>query len=255
MMPHMPLFRGRGLSAAVAVVAVCVVAARPASSQSVSVPYRASMTAAEIVDQIQLHNQSRTDELKHFKALRHYAVEYKGFSTTIAADMDVEVTYDASSGKSFRVVSQSGSKFLCEKVLQRAVDSEKEASADKNATALTAANYKFQLTGTDVIEGRPAYVLRVDPLTESKFLYRGRIWVDAVDFAVVKIEAEPAKNPSFWISRTQIDFTSAKTGDFWLPQQNRSETKVRVGGTAVLTIDYGTYQIASNEPHCCVGTK
>ena len=254
-MPHMPLFRGRGLFTAVAVVAVCVLAARPASSQSVNLPYHASMTAAEIVDQIQSHNRSRSDALRHFKALRHYAVQYKGFATTLAAGMDVEVTYDASSGKSFRVVSQSGSKFLCEKVLQRAVDSEKEASADKGATALTSANYKFQLTGTDVIEGRLAYVLQVDPLTESKFLYRGKIWVDAADFAVVKIDAEPAKNPSIWISRTQIDYTSAKTGDFWLPSQNRSETKVRIGGTSVLTIDYGTYQVASNDPHCCVGTK
>jgi hypothetical protein len=31
-----------------------------------------------------------------------------------------------------------------------------------------------------------------------------------------------------------------------LPEKNRSETKVRIGGTAVLTIDYGIYQIVSN---------
>ena len=30
----------------------------------------------------------------------------------------------------------------------------------------------------------------------------------------------------------------------WLPHQNRSESKIRVGGTAVLTIDYGVYPIA-----------
>jgi hypothetical protein len=60
---------------------------------------------------------------------------------------------------------------------------------------------------------------------------------------VIKIQAEPAKNPSFWISRTQINFTSAKTGDFWLPEQNRSETKVRIGGTAVLTIRFGAYEV------------
>jgi hypothetical protein len=83
----------------------------------------------------------------------------------------------------------------------------------------------------------------VEPIVASKFLYRGKIWVDARDFAVAKIEAEPAKNPSMWISRTEIAFTSAKTGDFWLPEQNRSETKVRIGGSAVLTIDYGSYQV------------
>ena len=63
----------------------------------------------------------------------------------------------------------------------------------------------------------------------------------------MKVEAEPAKSPSFWIARTQIKQSFARTGDFWLPERNRSETKVRIGGTAVFTIDYGTYQIESNE--------
>jgi hypothetical protein len=67
--------------------------------------------------------------------------------------------------------------------------------------------------------------------------------VDAVDFAVVKMETEPARNPSFWISRTLIHCSSAKVDGFWLPLEVRTETKVRVGGTAVLTIDYGTYQV------------
>ncbi len=39
---------------------------------------------------------------------------------------------------------------------------------------------------------------RVEPQTNNKLLFRGRIWVDAEDFAVVRIEAVPAKNPSFW---------------------------------------------------------
>jgi hypothetical protein len=67
--------------------------------------------------------------------------------------------------------------------------------------------------------------------------------VDGIDFAVAKMEVQPAKNPSFWISKTVIHHTNVDMGGFWLPKQNRSETKVRIGGTAVLTIDYGTYQI------------
>ncbi len=162
--------------------------------------------------------------------------------------MEVEVDFDATSGKSFRILSQSGSKILGEKVLKRAMDSEKEASEDTGKTALTPANYRFQLQGRESMDGRPAYVLSVDPLKESKFLYRGKIWVDATDFAVAKVEAAPAKNPSFWISRTLIRYTNAKTGDFWLPQRSRSETKVRIGGIAVLTIDYGAYEINSDKP-------
>ena len=86
----------------------------------------------------------------------------------------------------------------------------------------------------------------MEPLAPSKFLYRGKIWVDAADFAVVKMETQPAKNPSFWISRTLIHYTGAKTDGYWMPQAVRSETSVRIGGAAVLTIDYGSYQIAAD---------
>lgn len=235
----MPFNRSRSLCWVVGLVLM----ARMAWPENASPSVPSALTAAEIVQQMERHNRMQADELQHYQAIRHYQVEYRGFAASIAAQMDVEVNFDAPTGKRFRIVSQSGSKLLCDKVLKKAMDSEKEASQDKNATALTPANYKFELTGSEILSGRPTYIMRLEPLTQSKFLYRGQIWVDSTDFAVVKIEAEPAKNPSFWISRPQIHYRSAKTGDFWLPQNNRSETKVRVGGTAVFTIDYGTYQI------------
>jgi hypothetical protein len=203
----------------------------------------ATLAAPAIVEQMLRHNRAQAEQLKHYQELRHYQVQYRGFSANLVGKMDVSVTFDAATGKSFRIVSQSGSKLLCDKVLKKAVDSEVEAAHDQDATALTPANYKFELAGIETVDGRPAYVLTVVPVTNSKFLYRGRIWVDAADFALTRIKAEPAKNPSFWIQRPQITFSSTKTGDFWLPTSNRSETKVRVGGTAVFTIDYGTYQI------------
>ena len=167
--------------------------------------------------------------------------------------MEVEANYDSASGKSFRIVSQSGSGLLVDKVLKRLIESEKEAGMDNKSTALTPANYKFRLEGIERVAGRPAYVLDVDPLVAAKYLYRGKIWVDAADFAVAKIDAAPAQNPSFWISSTAIHHQYAKTGAFWLPDQNRSETKVRIGGTAVLTIDYGAYQVVPESPDAGTG--
>jgi hypothetical protein len=222
---------------------VLVFAAREACPKDVGTTATTNLSSAQIVERIERHNQEQSKELKQYKALRHYQVEYQGFPANATAKMDVEVAYDASSGKILRIVSQSGSKLLCNKVLKRAVDSEREASQDKGSTALSEANYRFRLVGTESVGDRPAYMLDVDPRKESKFLYRGRIWVDATDFAVVKMETEPAKSPSFWISRTKIHYTSARTDSFWLPQHMRSETKVRIGGTAVMTIDYGTYRI------------
>jgi outer membrane lipoprotein-sorting protein len=206
----------------------------------------AGLSTAQIVEQMQRHEQLQTQKLRSYKTLRHYEVEYRGFSKQVEAKMDVEVVYNASSGKNLTIVSQSGSKFLLDKVLKRAVDSEKEAFQNKKSLALTPANYRFKQVGRETLAGRPAYILEVEPLVPTKFLYRGRIWVDAADFATVKMETEPAKSPSFWISRTRIHYTGVKTDGFWMPREVRSETSVRIGGVAVLIIDYGNYRIASS---------
>lgn len=218
-------------------------AAWPQGSTSASTP---ALSVGQIVEQMQLHDQARNRELLSYHSLRHYAVEYRGFFTDVAATMDVEVNYDKASGKHLQIVFQSGSGFLIDKVLKHAVDSEIEASRNKALTALTPANYRFNLLGSEIVGDRPSYVLDVEPLHESKFLYRGKIWVDVAEFAVTRMDTQPSKSPSFWISRTLIQCKYAKTSDFWLPQELRSETSVRLGGHAVLTIDYGQYQITRN---------
>jgi hypothetical protein len=213
------------------------------SPQTPPAPDPALPAAEQIVARMQQHEAQQSQELKHYQAVRHYQVQYQGI-VSLSGGMDVEITYDEGSGKSFRILSQSGSKLLCDKVLKRAIESEEEASHDKQTTALTPANYRFHVVGVEPLNGHPSYILHVDPLREGKFLYRGNVWVDAAQYAVEKIEVEPAKNPSFWISSTQIESTNAETDGVWLPQKNRSESRIRVGGTAVLSIDYGAYHVA-----------
>jgi hypothetical protein len=57
------------------------------------------------------------------------------------------------------------------------------------------------------------------------------------------MQGEPARNPSVWISHTQIEYRWTKVAGFWLPIHNESVTQVRMGGKAVLTIDYSDYEI------------
>jgi hypothetical protein len=88
----------------------------------------------------------------------------------------------------------------------------------------------------------------VKPRTKNKYLFRGRIWVDAEQFAGVRIEAEPAKNPSFWIKDTKIETLYVNVNDFWLPAHNHSATDVRLGGHADFSIEYKDYRITSARP-------
>ncbi|MFZ0761448.1 MAG: outer membrane lipoprotein-sorting protein [Candidatus Sulfotelmatobacter sp.] len=109
---------------------------------------------------------------------------------------------------------------------------------------MSAENYSFTSAGYETTPQGAQYVLNLLPKTKNKFLYRGKIWVDAKDFAVVRIDAEPAKNPSFWIKRTEVEHRYVKVDGFWLPAENHTESVIRLGGRAILSIEYKDYRIA-----------
>jgi len=226
-------------------IALALILCPVALPQQSSAPAMANVT--DIVRQLVSHNQQREHDLGAYTSRRHYHVAYLGFPHATEADMVVDVTCSGPISESFELVSQSGSHLLLDHVLSKLLKTEQDASRDRTGSALTPANYTFTLLRTEMDGERPTYVLTVEPKQRRSLLYRGTIWVDAQDYAVVRIEAEPAKNPSFWIRDTQIDHVYEKTGDFWLPQSNRSETKVRLGGKAILTIDYSDYRFVRPE--------
>ena len=200
----------------------------------------------EVAARLMSRNAERAQKLLHVDSMRQYSLDYTGFPSALSAHMQVEASYTAPGTKTFTVISESGSGLIRKHVLHRLLESEQEATsnaANRDAVALTTANYRFSLLGCASGEGRPRYVMRVEPLRETKFLYRGTIWIDSQDFAVTRIEAEPAKNPSFWTLRSQIHHQYQKIGEFYLPESNRTVTDVRLGGKAVLTIRYLDYKV------------
>ncbi len=60
---------------------------------------------------------------------------------------------------------------------------------------------------------------------------------------MVRMEGEPAKNPSWWTKRNAIHVTYEKIGKFWLPARNETNTQVRILGSSLLTIVYRDYEI------------
>jgi hypothetical protein len=200
-------------------------------------------------------NLQRAQALQTYQGTRVYRLQYRGFPGARGAEMVVSVKYQSPATKEFTIQSSTGSKVIIEKVFKKLLEGEKEAQGEENQrrTALTSDNYLFTMLGHEVFaEGtgspRLMYLLGVEPKLPSKYLYRGRIWVDAEDFAVARIEAEPAKNPSFWIKNTRIEHQYVKVNDFWLPSTNHSVTLVRLGGHADLDIEYKDYQITSAHP-------
>lgn len=209
-----------------------------------------SLTAEQVVSRMEERNRERAEALREFEGSRTYRLQYRGFPGSRDAEMQVEMNFLAPASKRFKVLSQTGSKFIIDHIFMKLLQGEQEALAEENRrhSALSRENYDFKLAGYEPGEKSGRYILAVTPRSKDKFLYQGRVWVDATDFAVTHIEGEPAKNPSFWIKKTLIQHQYVKVGSFWLPSQNRSESQTRLGGRALLTIDYTNYKIISVTP-------
>jgi hypothetical protein len=210
---------------------------------------RPNLTVEQVVSELQRRNAERAAALARYEGTRLYRMHYRGFPHDYEAEMVVHVSYRAAT-KDFTIVSQSGSKLITDRVFKRLLESEQEAANDENRrhTALSTENYDFTLAGYEDGPDGGKYVLSLLPKTKNKFLYRGQIWVDAKDFAVVRIKGEPAKNPSFWIKKTEIEHRYTKIREFWLPAENRTESLIRLGGVADLSIQYTDYKVEGETP-------
>lgn len=215
----------------------------PATAQTQTV--RAPLNAEQVVQNLVRMNAERAQKLRSYQGRRIYRLEYHGFPGARSAEMVVDVKYQSPGTKEFTIQSETGSNLIIDRVFKKLLQTEKEALEAENLrrTALNEENYVFTLLDYEITPAGSLYVLSVEPKRKDKLLYSGRIWVNEEDFAVVRIEAAPAKNPSFWTKNTIIEHRYVKVNSFWLPAQNHSLTTVRLGGRADLTIDYQDYQV------------
>ena len=210
-----------------------------------TMPARAqTLSAAEIVDRMVAMNGEREAALAAWSSERVYRIEYRGVGGGTAA-MTVRAEFRAPGEKRLTVVGEKGSKVLCESVLRKLLVSEQEADARaaRAQSAITNANYTVQLEGEETVSGIRAWRIALTPKVATKFAVRGRVWVSQDDFGLMRMEGEPAKGVSWWIDRASIDARYQRSGPFWLPERKDAVSRVRMGGEARLTIEYGSYTV------------
>lgn len=217
----------------------------PAAAQQANVS--APLTADQVMERVGEKNEVRAKALASYSSIRSYHLDCHCLSHK-KADMVVRTDYQAPNKKEFTIVSQSGSGTVRDRVFKKLLEAEQESMRDENQqrSAITPENYTFEVTDYQKTDSDEFYVLDAQPRSKNKFLFRGRIWVNAKDFAITRVEGQPAVNPSWWTVRTDFKRSYQKIGDFWLPESNESETKVRIFGTAVLSIEYRDYRITQS---------
>jgi hypothetical protein len=211
--------------------------ALPVAAQDLATP----PAAEEIVARMTAHDLARQSSIEGYAGMRRYVLENQKFHKR--AEMLVQVQGDKDGTKHFEVVSEDGWKAAHKHVLHKMLESETETSRpEKRAGAkLNSENYEFSLIGTELAAGRTAYVLEVRPKRSEKYLFDGRIWVDAENYALVRAEGKPAKKPSFWTKSIHFVQVYQKCGPVWFPLSTQSATEAHMFGTTDVSIEYFDY--------------
>ena len=219
-------------------------ATRDALSQSSD----SAHSVEEVVANMMRRDAERKAALNGYTAMRHYAA----VNRDRRASMVVRVNASPDGTKQFTIMSEAGSTSIRKHVFYKMLNEESQASRrdTRDSTRITPANYTFTLVGREPLDSGSAYVLSIVPKVDNKYLIIGKIWIDARDYSIVRIEGRPARNPSFWVHDVRFVHTYQKVHQFWLAASTDTTSEVRIFGQSELTITNSDYVL--NPAATCV---
>jgi hypothetical protein len=211
-----------------------MIAAQPAVPDS---------TLQQILRGIVQSEAERDTRVLEYTRIQHYRATSSRFDES--AEMVVRMHYDHERGKSYETLSRSGSASVQTRVFEKLLRMEIESAADsdRETTLFTASHYRFRALGLETVNGKNCYVLELDPLQADKRLFSGKVWVDANEHAVVRVEGRPSTSVSFLVGRPSVIQEFGKFGDFWFATMRDSVANSFVLGTCQLRIDYADYKV------------
>lgn len=201
------------------------------------------LTTDEVITKMLERNRLRSEELRRYSAVRTY--EIRSSEGKLAARAVVRVSYEAPDKKTFDKTSEEGSVIVRHLVFDRLLQTEGETSSGRehHDSAITTANYSFAPAGEEDVGPYHCFVFEASPKRKDKYLFEGKIWIDAQDFAIVKITGHPAKKPSFWVNRADFVRQYQKIDGFWVPLRDETSVEVKLYGRKIFTVEHQQYAI------------
>jgi len=236
---QMPSRRFRAVSALAAASLLCCMGSICAPAQQPDGAY--------IIQKVDAAVKARVDSIVGYTDTEHYAVYRNHDEVHPVAEMTVKTTYRQDTGKSYAILSQSGSQIIRSMVLGSILDNEKQINlpGTREGSWITSANYemKLQAGGTQPMIGRDCYLLRLIPKRKAPYLVDGTLWVDARDGTIVQLEGLASKSASYLTGSTQMMRQYTNIYGFAEATQARAVSNSFLFGQTVVTIDYRDYQI------------
>jgi outer membrane lipoprotein-sorting protein len=201
---------------------------------------------AAVIPQIDAAVQMRVNRIAGYTVTEHYAVFRGKDETHSVAEMTVKTTYRKETGKSYQVLSTGGSSLVRKLGLDPLLENERQINLPGNVehSWITSANYEMTLKpGTVMVDGRECLVVAIHPKRKAPNLIEGKVWVDAKDYTIVRLEGVSSKAPSVFAGVTHMMRQYANVDGFSMATHARAESNTFLYGRTVVTIDYSGYQI------------
>jgi hypothetical protein len=200
-----------------------------------------------VIQRVDAAVKARVDNIAGYTATEHYAVYRNNDETHPVAEMTVKTTYRQESGKSYAILSQSGSEMIRRLVLGGILDNEKHINQPgiREGAWLVSANYEMRLKpgGTQNLDGRDCILLTATPRRKAPYLIEGTLWVDAKDGSIVQLQGTMSKSSSIFTGPTQVMRQYANVSGFSQATHARAEADSFLFGRTVVKIDYTDYQV------------
>lgn len=183
--------------------------------------------------------RARIAHVASFSRLQHYCVTTDRFG--LKAELVARIHRDRVKGKTYEIISRSGSPVIQSHVFDALLEAE-VATSHEGAELLTRENYSFRLIGQQEYAGRLCYLMETEPRRKDKRLLKGRLWIDTEDFGVVHVEGRPSESLSFWVGRPMIVQDFVKQSGYWWASRRNSYIDNLWLGKSDLVIEYSDYQ-------------
>jgi hypothetical protein len=203
--------------------------------------------ANAVIHMIDAEVQNRFQTVLGFTDVEHYQVFRGADETHAVAEMTAKDTYRKGVGKTYTVLSRSGSEVIQRFGLQPLLENEERINnpATVAQSWFTSANYGMKLKpgGIQHLNGRDCFALSIDPRQKAPYMIEGTLWVDARDGSIAQVEGVASKSPSPFARTTHMMRQYTQIDGFPMATHARAESSSLLFGRTVVLIDYSDYNL------------
>ncbi len=150
----------------------------------------------------------------------------------------------------YATVQFQGDSFVKTNVITKFLQSEVDhvQKGDSEQSALTEQNYKFSYKGLENVNGFTTHVYQVKPRKKRPGLFKGRIYLDAYNGNLRRMEGSLVKSPSFFVKSVEFVQDFADIQGFTMPTVLYSSAKARIIGRTLVNIVHKSYEVKAFVP-------